>query len=184
METDIGKMKKEQKNYYKMIYQKVLFTGDECKTIINLNKNKSQSWEDSDRLYESLLIQYNSETMWLFDRLKSFFEDVTQIQMPNLNKDIHYHIFKKDNYFGLHSDDLTNRMYSMGVLLNDNFEGGDFILYDKNNLTLNKTIGNAYIFDVSIKHEITKIINGERYSIIWFITNDNIKIEKWQKAIF
>ena len=167
-----------------MIHQTVLFTKDECKTIINLNKSNSQSWEHRNRLYESLLIQYNSETMWLFDKLKLFFEDITEIKMPNLNKDIHYHIFKKDNYFGLHSDNLANRVYSMGVLLNDNFEGGDFILYDKDGVSLNKTIGNTYIFDVSIKHEITKIKDGERYSIIWFITNDNIKIEKWQKKIF
>ena len=167
-----------------MIYQKVLFTKDECKTIINLNKSKNQSWEHNDRLYESLLIQYNSETMWLFDRLKSFFEEITEIKMTNLKKDIHYHIFKTSSYFGLHSDDLENRMYSVGVLLNDNFEGGDFILYDKDGLTLNKTIGNTYIFDVSIKHEVTKIMDGERYSIIWFIKNDNIKIEKWQKKIF
>ena len=179
-----GKLTIEKQNYYKMIHQKVLFSKDECKTIINLNKNNSQSWGHNNRLYDSLLIQYRTDTHWVFDRLKSFFEDVTQIQIPNLNKDIHYHIFKKDNYFGLHSDDLANRMYSVGVLLNDNFDGGDFILYDKDNLTLNKTIGNTYIFDVSIKHEITKIMNGERYSMIWFITNDNIKIEKWQKAIF
>jgi hypothetical protein len=167
-----------------MIHQKVLFTKDECKTIINLNKSKSQTWEHKNRLYNSLLIEYGNDTYWIFDRLKLFFEDTTKIQMINLNKDIHYHIFKKDNYFGLHSDDLSNRIYSVGVLLNDNFEGGDFILYDKNVLTLNKTIGNAYIFDVSIKHEITKIIDKERYSIIWFIKNDNIKIEKWQKKIF
>jgi hypothetical protein len=167
-----------------MIHQKVLFTEDECKNIINLNKNKSQSWEDSDRLYESLLIQYNSETMWLFDRLKSFFEDITKIKMTNLKKDIHYHIFKTNSYFGLHSDDLGNRMYSVGVLLNNNFVGGDFVLYDKDGLILNKTAGNTYIFDVSIKHEITKIMDGERYSIIWFIKNDNIKIEKCQKVIF
>lgn len=167
-----------------MIHQKVLFTEDECKSIINLNKNNSQNWEHKNRLYNSLLIEYRSDTHWIFDRLKLFFEDVTKIQMTNLNKDIHYHIFKKDNYFGLHSDNLANRMYSVGVLLNDNFEGGDFILYNKDVLTLNKTIGNAYIFDVSIKHEITKIMSGERYSIIWFIENNNIKIEKWQKKIF
>ena len=167
-----------------MIHQKVLFTEDECKTIINLNKNKSQSWEHTDRLYESSLIQYNSETMWLFDRLKLFFEEITEIKMPNLKKDIHYHIFKTNSYFGLHSDDLGNRMYSVGVLLNDSFVGGDFILYDKDRLTLNKIIGNTYIFDVSINHEVTKIMDGERYSIIWFIKNDNIKIEKCQKVIF
>ena len=82
-----------------MIHQTILFTNDECKIIIDLNKNNSQTWEHKNRLYNSLLIQYTTDTHWIFDRLKLFFEDTTKIQMPNLNKDIHYHIFKKDNYF-------------------------------------------------------------------------------------
>jgi predicted 2-oxoglutarate/Fe(II)-dependent dioxygenase YbiX len=63
------------------------------------------------------------------------------------------------------------------VLLNDNFEGGDFNLYNQNKVTLNKMLGNTYIFDVKIEHEITPILKGERYSLLWFLQNEHIKME-------
>ena len=46
--------------------------------------------------------------------------------------------------------------------------------FDKN-ITLDKSAGNSYIFPVSIKHEVTKITKGNRYSLIWFLKNTNIK---------
>ena len=66
-------------------------------------------------------------------------------------------------------------MYAVGVLLNDNFFGGDFKMYDKNNTILNKKIGNTYVFDVRLEHEITPITNGERYSLLWFLQNEHIQ---------
>ena len=65
----------------------------------------------------------------------------------------------------------------MGVLLNDEFEGGDFKLYNPNEIILDKVIGNTYLFDVRIDHEITPILEGEWYSLLWFLENEHIKIE-------
>ena len=65
-------------------------------------------------------------------------------------------------------------MYGVGVLLNDKFDGGDFKFYDENNTTLDKTLGNAYIFNVETNHEITPIYDGTRYSILWFLQRENI----------
>ena len=62
-------------------------------------------------------------------------------------------------------------------MLNGNFDGGDFKLYNPNEYILNKKIGNTYIFDVRIDHEITPILDGERYSLLWFLQNEHIKIE-------
>jgi len=61
------------------------------------------------------------------------------------------------------------------VLLNNDFEGGDFKLYNPNEIILNKEIGNGYLFDVKIEHEITPLKNGERYSLIWFLQNEHIE---------
>ena len=33
----------------------------------------------------------------------------------------------------------------------------------------------CYLFNSSISHEVMPITNGIRYSLIWFIQNDNIK---------
>ena len=62
-----------------------------------------------------------------------------------------------------------------GVLLNDTFEGGDFKLHTQNEIILDKVMGNTYIFDVRIEHEITPILEGERFSLLWFLKNEHIK---------
>jgi hypothetical protein len=68
-------------------------------------------------------------------------------------------------------------MYGVGVVLNNNFIGGDFKLYNQNEIVLDKVIGNTYIFDVRIEHEILPILGGERYSLLWFLQNEHIKIK-------
>jgi hypothetical protein len=40
--------------------------------------------------------------------------------------------------------------------------------------TLNKQVGNTYIFDAKIDHEITPVLSGERYSLLWFLQKDNL----------
>ena len=87
------------------------------------------------------------------------------------------HKFTKGDWFGKHNDIRDNRLYAVGVLLNDNFEGGNFTLYNPNEIILNKIIGNTYIFDVGIEHEIAPILEGERYSLLWFLQNEHIKTE-------
>ena len=83
----------------------------------------------------------------------------------------------KDDWFGKHNDIRDNRLYAVGVLLNDDFSGGDFKLYNPDEIILDKVIGNTYLFDVRIDHEITSILEGERYSLLWFLENEHVKIE-------
>jgi predicted 2-oxoglutarate/Fe(II)-dependent dioxygenase YbiX len=159
-----------------MIYQQIIFTIDECNTIINLIKTDNRYWDSNDRNYKSLLILNEAHTNWIFERLKNFFEVHTGISIIEVRPELHFHIYEPTDYFGIHDDNMDYRVFSVGVLLNDNFDGGDFILYPNNKtITLDKSAGNSYIFPVSIKHEVTKIIKGERYSLIWFLKNTNIK---------
>lgn len=157
------------------IFQEVLFTKDECDSIISLAKANFQTWENVDREYKSASIRLDENTTWIFERLKTFFENHTKHPIIKLKEEIHFHIFKVDDWFGIHNDARDNRLFSVGVLLNDNFTGGDFKLYTSGELILNKNVGNAYIFNVNVPHEITPIKLGTRYSLIWFIQNYNIK---------
>jgi hypothetical protein len=114
----------------------------------------------------------------LFDKLKTFVETETKIKFRSIKKQIHFHKFTKGDWFEKHNDVRDNRVYAVGVLLNDGFEGGDFKLYNANEIILDKVIGNTYLFDVRIDHEITPILEGERYSLLWFLQNEHIKIER------
>ena len=160
-----------------LIKQKVLFSKEECDFIISHNDTHITNWMMGDRKYNSQPINYSSETKWLFDKLEDFVESETNIEIRTIKKQIHFHTFKEGEWFGKHNDIRDNRVYAVGVFLNDDFEGGDFKLYNPNEITLDKVIGNTYIFDVRIDHEITPILNGERYSLLWFLQNEHIKIE-------
>lgn len=160
-----------------LVKQKVLFSKQECEFVLNLVKSNLQNWNSKDRKYNSQPINYSLKTNWLFDKLKKFVEENTDIKIKTIKETIHFHKFTKDDWFGKHNDDRDNRLYAIGVLLNDNFKGGDFKLYNPIEQTLNKVVGNTYLFDVRIEHEITPILDGERFSLLWFLQKENIKFD-------
>jgi hypothetical protein len=160
-----------------IIKEKILFSKEECESIISYNETHITNWRMGDRKYNSQPIIYSLETKWLFDKLKTFVETETNIKIIKIKEKIHFHKFIKGDWFGKHNDIRDNRVYAVGVLLNDDFTEGDFKLYNPNEIILNKVIGNTYIFDVRIEHEIIPILDGERYSLLWFLQNEHIKIE-------
>ena len=161
-----------------ILKENVLFTRKECESIISYNDTHITNWIMGDRKYNSQPINYSLDTKWLFDKLKDFVETERNIQIRTIKKTIQFHKFTKGDWFGKHNDIRHGRIYAVGVLLNDDFEGGDFNLYNPNEIVLNRVIGNTYLFDVRIDHEITPILKGERYSLLWFLENEHIKIEK------
>jgi hypothetical protein len=161
-----------------ILKQAKIFSEDECDLIISYVDSNYTNWNMKDRNFKSLSIDYNQTNKWIFEKLKHFFETETNIKIVNLKKNIHFHKFTKGDWFGKHNDIRDRRLYGVGVLLNDDFVGGDFKLYNLEEYTLNKTVGNSYIFDVNIEHEITNILDGERYSLLWFLQNTDIKINK------
>lgn len=159
----------------KLLNQKVLFNKNECDFIISQNHNHITNWRMYDRKYNSQSINYSLETNWIFMKLKKFVEEDNDIQIKSIKETIHFHKFEKGDWFGKHNDEKDSRVYAVGVLLNDNFQGGDFKLYNPNELILKKETGNTYLFDVKINHEILPILYGERFSLLWFLEKDNIK---------
>ena len=160
-----------------ILKEKILFSKEECESIILYNDTHITNWIMGDRKFNSQPIRYSLETKWLFDKLKTFFEEESNIQIKRNKEVIHFHKFTKGDWFGKHNDIRENRLYAVGVLLSDDFEGGDFKLYNPNEIVLNKVMGNTYLFDTRIDHEITPILKGERYSLLWFLQNEHIKIK-------
>jgi hypothetical protein len=158
------------------IIQKVLFTKLECDSIIWQNTNV-RNWDKKDRKYKSISLKYSEDTKWIFLKLKNFVEEFTDAKIINLKKVIHFHKFNEMDWFDKHNDNKDNRIYAVGVLLNDDFKAGDFKLYNPDEILLDKVVGNTYIFDVTIEHEITPILQGERYSLLWFLQKEHIKIK-------
>lgn len=157
-----------------LLKEKIMFTKDECEVIMSYNDINITNWEMRDRKYDSAPIMYSRETEWLFDKLKTFFETETGIKIRSVKKQIHFHKYQKGDWFGKHNDIRDNRFYAVGVLLNNDFDGGDFIMYNPNEQIINKKVGNCYLFDVRIDHEIKPILTGKRYSLLWFLQQEHI----------
>jgi hypothetical protein len=160
-----------------ILKEEILFSKEECQSIIWGETRNITDWNTGNRRYESSLIDYNEHTKWIFNKLKYFFETETEMKIINIKNKIHFHRFVKGNWFGKHNDIREERMYAVGVLLNDDFNGGDFKLYNPNEYTLNKESGNSYIFDVRIEHEIFPMLWGERYSLLWFLQKEHLKFK-------
>ena len=61
--------------------------------------------------------------------------------------------------FGSSEDDI---LYSGGYLLNDDYEGGEFILDGE---TLDKEIGELFTFKRDVPHEVLPVTKGVRLSL-------------------
>lgn len=161
-----------------MLKQKKIFSEEECNLIVNLDKIDKREWIFPDRSYTSFILKQTDLTDWFFKKLMSFFETESGINIQSAPNYFHYHTFQQGDFFLKHNDTNKSRLYSIGCLLNNDFDGGEFKLYNDEEVTLEKTIGNAYIFDVRIQHEITKITKGTRHSLILFLDNKNVYIER------
>lgn len=160
-----------------LLKQKQIFSEIECGKIIDTIKSKQQKWESNDRKYDSTSIDYCEENKWIFNKLKDFFENEIGDKIVLIKEQIHFHSFTNGDYFGKHTDSRNKRIYGVGCLLNKDYDGGEFIFYNNPEIIIEKEIGNTYIFNVNIEHEVTKIESGVRYSMLWFLEDENIKLK-------
>jgi len=115
----------------------------------------------------------------------SFVKEIINQDLTKINKEyfvsdwITFLIYKENDFFGLHKDTMQYRksekkiLYSAGYLLNDKFDGGEFLI---NNQKIQKNVGELFFFDRKTPHEVTKIKSGIRYSLHFVIETFNKKI--------
>lgn len=161
-----------------LLIEKNIFSPDECEKIINMTLENAKLWYYGDRSYTSFDFFLRHENTWVYDRFSNFFTSETGIIIKELKKNIHFHKYVEGDKFDLHNDDMRGRVYGVGLVLNDNFEGGDFVFYNPEKVVLSKQVGNAYIFDVRINHQIKIITSGIRYSMLWFLGKNNLEFKK------
>ena len=85
---------------------------------------------------------------------------------------IHYSKFSIADHYGWHYDSvpILNMIphYSMTCFLNDDYEGGEFVLCGQ---ALEKKKGSAVVFpsNFMFPHEVMKVTSGIRYSVMTWI---------------
>jgi hypothetical protein len=177
-----------------MIYQKKIFSKKECDLIIDYanrykdisinpktfelhEKNRIVSPSNFFMQYYVFGIPMNDSTFWVYSRLFKWFELVTSEKMSdNFGSFIStLHCYKENDGFGRHIDlteGFEDRRYNIGIQLNENYSGGDYICWDedKNEILISKKVGTSLCYHAKIEHEIKMVTGGERWSLVVPIT--------------
>ena len=167
-----------------------LLSEAQCKELIALGDG---SWYPSlVKSSEAIAYYRNSKSIdlfpktgeWLYDKLKEFF--LTQ-GIEITSDTIHFaQVIKYEvgDYIRKHRDFqrfvdgeiLSDRVAACVVLLNEDFEGGEFYAYENNEvIELNKKAGQVGTFKTDVVHEVVPVTKGVRYSLAVFITADEVK---------
>jgi hypothetical protein len=160
----------------------IKFTKEECKTIINLsNELTVTNRNDLGGMisYDFYNIGYNDKSKWIFDRLNAYFTDVTGVSVIKNLDAIHLFDYSVGDKFVRHSDIYyENQYFNIGVCLNEDYSGGDFVLYEPEYTILPKKTGEIYTFEHKLEHEVLEVTNGNRWSLIGFYFYENVNIKK------
>lgn len=166
--------------------EKILFSKNECESIINLSKYLRQinpygyniDNKKSNISYSVWVIERNNQTQWIFNKIHTYFEKETGLKIKKELDKIFIHKYTKGQRFTKHADTgYKTQIHNIGVCLNDNYEGGEFILYNPE-FFLPKKSGEIYTFPSARMHEVKEILNGERWSIIGFLHINNLDFSK------
>jgi hypothetical protein len=156
------------------------FTKEECDKILVYSNNAEKEFSKFNNVekisYYYIDIFENADSKWIFDKINDFVESTNNISVINSVGVAHLHYYNVGDKFEIHTDDnIPNQIFAVGVCLNDNYDGGEFVLHEPHQI-LPKTIGATYLFSTFRPHEIKTILNGERWSLIIFFKKEHIKI--------
>jgi hypothetical protein len=150
-----------------------LFTSEECDIIISYVENKND-WTrvDDGNRYNLICLELD----WVYNRFIDYIKKVENINISDSKfvKCLKYNIgdfFKPHKDFNPTLDFYKTFMYNINILLNDDFEGGDFLV---NNQVYPKQRGWAYYYSSNEIHEVREVTNGVRYSILYGVFSDTI----------
>ena len=167
----------------KMI-QKVLFTKEECELILKLYNDKpiNEKENNHNMSYSAKIMTYENDS-WILDRIIEWVEKELNIKIDWNKSDIkefYLQSYQVNDKFKKHNDNKHNRVYGAGILLNDNFLGGDFVVdINKNeSITFNKLSGNCYLFESCLNHEVKEITDGNRDIILIFFRESQLSFKR------
>jgi predicted 2-oxoglutarate/Fe(II)-dependent dioxygenase YbiX len=172
-----------------MIYQEKIFSKEECERILQLSDTlefrdgKTRYSKDNMHAdFDEYWVSDNENAIWFMDRIKVFAEKELKVKLKKLKSDVAILKYKEGQGIDMHIDynpkNVDVRMYTVGVMLNTEWEGGEFFIKDVSNgeeTMLIKEIGNTYIFDAFSPHIVNKVTKGVRCVLITHILNSEIK---------
>lgn len=169
-----------------MLNQEKILTPKECQSIIDMNGGFSRS-----ALIAAGENKYTNSYRTSYESWTETSDTIRDLLLPKLSKynitnlPSHFYIlrykvgqeFKKHRDQGLNQS--TNERYKTLIIqLSDNYKGGEFIVWDDDEMICDTTIGNMILFPSKLLHQAKPVLEGTRYSMVYFLKMNNFNINK------
>ena len=159
--------------------------------VVDVEQNRIEySFDKWYKKYKCINLPRNKETNWLFQKLLNWFTSVSGVttkdytDSPVEAREIELLLtiqgYSEGDRFDKHVDiqpgKYSNRLYNVGVQLNDDYEGGEFVIWNEKDeeILLPKTAGTAVAYDIRFWHQIKPITSGTRWSIVFPILKNYV----------
>jgi len=177
--------------------QKVLFTKEEVHLILPyMNDLKSATLKKMIN-YNGVLykngeflrkrLDFTDENIWIFEKIKKWTNELNMGLIWNSSPFTAFRKYKEGDFFIKHTDEFESnynknrnelKILTISIQLSDEdeYEGGDFLVWDNNKeIIVDKKIGNAIMFSTNVLHEVKEIKKGVRTSLVLFVSDKNVK---------
>lgn len=182
-ETFPDRFRVPDRKYSSFYAEKILFTQEELVLIQSYFRDESHRvypiTEDNLQInpngssFTEHTFTWNEETNFVFQRVQDWTKelelDFKWIKPPWTE----FRRYKKGDYFVKHDDTpwdhdgLPKRYFTIGIQLNDGYQGGDFVIDDLH--TMEKKAGNVTLWGIEVPHEVTLITSGIRETLVMFV---------------
>ena len=157
-----------------------------CQKLINLGKG---NWNSAAVVDKSIVDVRKSDIVWtkeqwVYDLITPYMFTANEQAGWKYNivaaQDCQITRYTKDGFYNWHidgmgshselQDDGNTRKLSMSIILNSDYEGGDFEMRGLNNQVPRLEEGSIIVFPSFVEHRVTPVTEGIRYSLVsWFV---------------
>lgn len=163
--------------------------------VVDIKENRVEyNFNEWFKKYKCINLPRNEETNWLFIKLLDWFTSVSGITTKDYTyspveareRELLLTIqgYSEGDRFDKHVDiqpgAYSNRLYNVGVQLNDNYEGGEFVIWNEKEeeILFPKVAGTAVAYDIRFWHQIKPITLGTRWSIVFPILKSYVTAKR------
>ena len=157
-----------------------------CQKLINLGKG---NWNRAAVVNKSVVGARKSDIVWtkeqwVYDLISPYMLTANEQAGWKYNivaaQDCQITRYTKDGFYNWHVDGIgshteldgegTTRKLSMSIILNSDYEGGDFEMRGLDNQVPRLEEGSIIVFPSFAEHRVTPVTEGIRYSLVsWFV---------------
>jgi len=163
----------------------VVFTPEECEYIKSFYDTESEHSSDEIQKYGDVTIKFsNSSTKYTStqnEELIKFLESkLNQYGVKSIPL-VKFMRYQKGDKLARHTDfskygvDIIYKTYLVQLSDSNDYEGGDLIVGKE---IASREQGSLSIINPTTPHEVTKVISGERLSMVLFLREANLNIKK------